>query len=82
MWLEGYSIPQNVEANDYTQEFFEKNESLSKEHTYDPLLVNDPEDNDLMLDHCTNPWLRVDDIGRKCIDKRCNTPHPLRVDRS
>ena len=62
MWLEGYSIPQNVEANDYTKEFFAKNENLNKEHTYDPLLVNDPEDNDKMLDHCTNPWLRVDGI--------------------
>ena len=62
MWLEGYSIPQTVEASDYTQEFFAKNEHLNKEHLYDPLLVKDPEDNDMLLDHCTNPWLRVDGI--------------------
>ena len=37
MWLEGYSIPQNVEANDYTQEFFEKNASKrgGKKHVDD-----------------------------------------------
>ena len=29
MWLEGYSIPQNVEASDYTKEFFAKNEKKS-----------------------------------------------------
>ena len=27
MWLEGYSIPQNVEASDYTKEFFAKPKS-------------------------------------------------------
>lgn len=62
MWLDGYEVPQKLQATDAVRKFYAEHEHKNKEHHFDPLLVKDPEDNDMMLDHSTNPWLRVDGI--------------------